>query len=68
MKSGRRTPCRKGCCWNPFGTCGRQGMCPCHEGYREREELATVIDLESRRLRVGRIQSVHRQDTPWMRR
>jgi hypothetical protein len=31
-------PCKRGCCWNPFGTCSRQRKCNCHQ-------LKTLDDL-----------------------
>lgn len=28
----RRTTaiCKRGCCWNPYGICGRNNQCACH--------------------------------------
>lgn len=53
MSHGRKTTCRKSCCWNPFGTCGRAGNCACH-GYRDRDEDAEAIVAEQARLTAAR--------------
>lgn len=55
MSHGRKTKCRKGCCWTPFSVCGRSGDCSCHTGYRERDEdVAAVISMEQARLDKAR--------------
>ena len=28
--SKKYAPCKKSCCWNPFGTCSRGRTCACH--------------------------------------
>ena len=66
MSQGRRTVCRKGCCWVPFeGVCGKQGNCQCHTGYREAEEdRAAIISMEQARLERVR---QRRKEATWTR-
>lgn len=64
MSLGRKTKCRKGCCWTPFGVCAKSGDCGCHAGYREREELAEVISIEQARRDAARRADRYR---PWLR-
>lgn len=55
MSYGRKTKCRKGCCFTPFDVCAKGGNCPCHSGYREREEdVAAVISMEQARMDAAR--------------
>ena len=36
--------CKRGCCWNNYGTCGRTYLCPCH--------TASAYDTKSARVRL----------------
>lgn len=36
------TTCRRSCCWNPFGTCGKKRECSCHP---KAERPRTINDL-----------------------
>ncbi len=65
MSHGRKTKCRKGCCFTPFDVCAKNGNCACHFGNREgREDLAAVIAMEQARLERAR---ARRKESTWTR-